>query len=456
MAEQTSRRRRASLATGVLYSLIIVGLLSGLNFLANRYNKSYDSTANKRFTLSDQTEKIAKNLKQDVTITYWGQPSGFTDARDLLDRYKNLTPKIDVRYEDVEKNPTRARAAGVKNPIPNIFVQVGNKKEEAKGLTEEGISGALVRALKGGDRTVCFVLGSGEHSTDDTEPEGLSNAKMLAEKDNLKTQTIKLIPKAEIPKDCTIVAVSGPTRDYPQPEVDALKAYVEMGGRALFLIDPPLKLARQEVDDNTALLNVLQGWGVTAQKDLVRDPGSMTQLGPLAPAITTYEDQPIVRELKQRQEPTLIPLARALEVKNADKTKVDKLFVTSDESTATTNLSNPDAPESKADAKGPFAIGVAGTYTTGSEQGNGRFVVVGSSSFADNQFIGILANRDLYLNMLDWLSSDEDLISIRPKEPTDNPINMNARQLSLMFWSSVLGLPLLIVAFGAGVWWKRR
>jgi ABC-type uncharacterized transport system involved in gliding motility auxiliary subunit len=456
MAQTTSQRRTATLATAVLYSLVVVAILGTLNFLANRYNKSYDSTSNKRFTLSEQTEKIAKNLQQDVAITYWGQPTGFTEAKDLLDRYQNLSSKIDVHYEDVEKKPTQAKAAGVKSPIPNIFVQVGNKKEQAKSLTEEEITGAIVRVLKGGDRTVCFILGSGEHATDNTDAEGLSSGKTLAEKDNFKTQTIKLIPKAEIPKECTIVAVVGPTRDYPQAEVDALKTYVEGGGRALFLIDPPLKLAKQEVDDNAALVSLLAGWGVTAQKNLVRDPGSMTQLGPLAPAITNYEEQAIVHELKQRQEPTLIPLARTLEVKNADKTKIDKLFQTSDDSTATTNLSNPDVPESKSDAKGPFALGVAGTYTTGGDQGNGRFVVVGSSSFADNQFIGILANRDLFLNMLDWLTSDEDLISIRPKEPTNNPVNMNQRQVNLMFYSSVFGLPLLIVAFGAGVWWKRR
>src|SRR5579863_7505081 len=171
MADQTSRRRTASLATGVLYTVIIIGFLAGLNFLANRYNKSYDSTSNKKFTLSEQTEKIAKNLTQDVTITYWGQPSGFTQAHDLLDRYQNLSHKINVDYQDVDKKRTQALAAGVKNPIPNIFVQVSNKKEEAKGLTEEDITGALVRVLKGGDRTVCFAVGSGEHAPDDTSPD---------------------------------------------------------------------------------------------------------------------------------------------------------------------------------------------------------------------------------------------------------------------------------------------
>ena len=97
-----------------------------MNFLANRYNKSYDATANKKFTLSDQTTKIAKNLKQAVTITYWDQPTKFQAAHDLLDRYKNLSPKIDVQYMDVEKKRTQAIAAGVKT-LRTIFVNVGNK-----------------------------------------------------------------------------------------------------------------------------------------------------------------------------------------------------------------------------------------------------------------------------------------------------------------------------------------
>jgi len=457
MAQQTSQRRTASLASGVIYIIIAIGILGTLNFLANRYNKSYDSTANKKFTLSDQTEKIAKSLKQDITITYWGQPSGFTDARDLLDRYKNLSSKIDVRYEDVEKNPTKARAAGVKNPIPNIFVQVSNKREEAKSLTEEEISGAMVRVLKGGDRTVCFTLGSGEHATDDTSRDGYSTAKAQVEKSNYKTKDIKLLPNPEIPADCTIVVVAGPKHDYLAPEVASLKAYVENGGRALFLLDPPFKFAADQIDDNDALMAVLSEWGVTPQKNLVLDLSGVGQLynaGPELPIVTSYGTHAIVREMKDVW--TAFPLARSLDIKSGDKTTVDKLFETSADSLATTNLSSGEIRPSKTDPKGPFTLGAAGVYKTGKETGNGRFIVVGSSGFPSNFVFGFNGNRDLFLNMLSWLSSDEDLISIRPKDPTNNPINMNARQVTLMFWSSVFGLPLLIVAFGLGVWWKRR
>jgi len=58
--------------------------------------------------------------------------------------------------------------------------------------------------------------------------------------------------------------------------------------------------------------------------------------------------------------------------------------------------------------------------------------------------------------MMNWLSSDEDLISIRPKEPEDRRLTMNARQASVLFYSCVIGLPLIVIASGLSVWWRRR
>jgi len=213
----------------------------------------------------------------------------------------------------------------------------------------------------------------------------------------------------------------------------------------------------QEIDENAALATVLTGWGVTPQKDLVLDLSGLGQVfgaGPEYPLVTSYQSHAIVREMKDV--PTLFPIARSLEVKNGDKTMVDKLFETTADSFATLNLTSPEIRQGPNDLKGPLTLGAAGTYTTGKETGNGRFVVVGTSSFAINNFISFNGNRDLFLNMVSWLSSDEDLISIRPKEPTDRPLNMNQRQVALMKYTSVIVLPLLIVALGVGVWWRRR
>jgi len=455
MASQTNNRRTSALSLGLLYTVIVIAILVILNFVANRYNKSYDSTATKQFTLSDQTIKIAKNLQQPLKITYWDQPTKFTAARDLLDRYKNLSPKIDVQYNDADKKYTQARAAGVKT-LGTIFVDIGNKHQEAKSLTEEEVTGAIVRSLKGGERLACFVLGSGEHSIDSTERSGYSMAKDLLEKNNYKTQTLKMLEKTEIPKDCTIVTVAGPQRDYVQLEVDALKAYVEGGGHALFMVDPPLKFARNEVDDNDALIGVLAGWGITADKDLVLDTSGIGQamgLGPEMPLVASYESHAIVNTMKES--PTLFPIARSLEVKSGDKTTDEKLFSTSENSFATVNLASAEIKQSPNDKKGPLTLGAAGTYN-GTGDAKGRFVVIGSSNWCSNAFLRFAGNRDLFLNIFNWLSSDEDLISIRPKEPEDRRLNMNASQVLMVKYTALLLIPLFILLAGVSVWWKRR
>src|SRR5665213_2044421 len=134
MAQNMQLRQTKFAAYTTVYVLVVLAVIGVLNFLANRYNKSADLTANKKFTLSDETRKIATGLKQDVKITYWNQPTAFQGAHDLLDRYKNLSAKIDVKYEDTDKNRTQAIAAGVKQQ-GTVFVDIANKHQEAKSLT---------------------------------------------------------------------------------------------------------------------------------------------------------------------------------------------------------------------------------------------------------------------------------------------------------------------------------
>ena len=98
----------------------------------------------------------------------------------------------------------------------------------------------------------------------------------------------------------------------------------------------------------------------------------------------------------------------------------------------------------------------AGTYNTGKENSQGRFVVVGSARWAENGFIGFNGNRDLALNTVNWLSSDEDLISIRPKQEEDRRITMTRSQINMVTWFSQLFLPLAVIVGGITVWWKRR
>jgi ABC-type uncharacterized transport system involved in gliding motility auxiliary subunit len=451
---KTRQTKYAAYAT--FYILIILAVLVVANFLANRYNKSLDATSNKRFSLSDQTKKIVHDLKQDITIQYFDRPTGMTAGKDLLDRYSSLSPKVHVEYIDLLKKPQLARAANITREGEAVITN-GMKKEEAKTFDEEGITGALIRTLKGGERTICVASGSGEHRLDDTTGDGFAGFKGVVEKDNYKVKSFSMLEKAEIPADCTVAVFAGPTGDYIQSAVDAIKKYVEGGGRALVMLDPPLKLGRKETSDNDALDSMLAGWGVTVNKDLILDNNPVAQLagyGPEVPIVMSYESHPIVNDLAGNA--TGFPISRSLDVKNGDKTTVTKLFSTSKASFATTTLNAPEIRiDENKDKKGPFTLAAAGTYSTGKENSQGRFVVVGNSRWAAN-FLRFNGNRNLLLNMLNWLSSDEDLISIRPKEPEDRRISLTKAQFLTVRWVSQLFLPLIVVIAGVMVWWRRR
>jgi ABC-type uncharacterized transport system involved in gliding motility auxiliary subunit len=440
-----------------LYILVIVAVVSVANVLANRYNKSYDATSNKRYSLSDQTAKIVKGLKQEATITYFAQSREFQQGKDQLDQYAKLSPKVHVKYVDPDKDPNVAREAGIKN-YGTTIVQIGAKKEEAKSLTEEGITGAFIRDLKNTTRTVCFVAGSGEHQIEDAERSGYSRFKELLGKDDYTAKSISLLQKAEVPADCTVLVVGGPSGDYQQPEVDAIKKFVEDGGRALLMLDPPLKMGRSEIADNDALAAVLQGWGVTLDKDLILDLnpiGQLAGLGPQVALVTTYNTHAIVNEMKGSA--TGFPLSRSLDIKSGGKTTVEKLFSSSDTSLATSKLDSPNIdPNDPKNRKGPLTIAAAGSYNTGKENSQGRFVVIGSASWAANSFINFNGNRDLALNAMNWLSSDEDLISIRPKDREDRRITMTRGQLNVVRITSQFVLPLIVIFAGVSVWWRRR
>lgn len=457
------------------YIIVILAVLVAINFLANRYDKAYDSTHNKRYSLSDQTDKVVKNLHGDLNLVYFGDTGSFPTAHDTLDRYSALSPKIHVEYIDPVRKPQVARAAGYRSDSP-VIVENGPKHEPAKSLTEEEITGAIIRAVKTGERNICFLNAAGEHTVDDSDAGGMSILKQVLERDNYKVREEKLTaPKTEtgkslavgqapapaanidVPKDCTVLVIAGPQLAYPAAVVDAIRRYVEGGGRALIMLDETLRIGRTEpAATQTDLEKVLVDWGITMNHDLVLDlsgVGQIFNLGPEVPMILQYESHPITAPLTRV--PTAFPLSRSLDLKSGAKGTATKLFGTTEDSLAVTEIGAGGQVDPKKGKKGPLTLAAVSTLSGSTP---GRIVAIGSSNWATNSFTGSrqLGNRDLFSNMVNWLSSDEDLISIRPKETEDRPLNLSTQKLSTVFWLSILIFPGAIVAFGLATWWKRR
>ncbi len=434
-----------------LYTLIVLAGLVVLNWLANQNNKSFDTTTNKLFTLSDQTIKTVKNLDSDVYLTYFDRASRFSTARDLLDRYSNLSHKLHVAYVDPDKQPDVAQADGFRS-AGGIVVRHGAKTEESPSVTEEGVTNAIIRSLKTGQKTICFAAGSGEAALDDQDSGGGSFAKEQLEKNTYKTSTFSLLEKQQVPPECAAVIIAGPKRDYLDAGITALETYVAGGGHVLLSLGPALASSKggaNQAQPTPNLSKMAADWGVTFDDDLVLDPQSpLSEAWPLG---AKYESNPIVRDLGRSY--TIFPVAQSLTVAKS----AEKLISTTE---AAVSIPKPSGGSVQVDPstakKGPFVLAAVGTQGSGAKQG--RFMVVGSARWLGNQALGIsqLANRDLFLNAVNWLSADEDLISIRPKDPEDRRISMTSTQSRAMFFSTVLILPLLAICSGIAVWAKRR
>ena len=182
--------------------------------------------------------------------------------------------------------------------------------------------------LKNKTRTVCFVAGSGEHQIEDSERNGYSNFKELLGKDNYQAKSIDLLAES---RSAERLHSLGSRRTDPRLSAArsrrASRSTSKTAGRALFMLDPPLKIGRSDIADNDALTGLLQSWGVTMDKDLILDLnpiGQLAGLGPQVALVTTYDSHPIVNGMKGTA--TGFPLSRSLEIKNGDKTTVQKLF----------------------------------------------------------------------------------------------------------------------------------
>ncbi len=85
-----------------------------------------------------------------------------------------------------------------------------------------------------------------------------------------------------------------------------------------------------------------------------------------------------------------------------------------------------------------------------------RVAVIGDSDFAANSALGISGNRDLILNTINWLAQQENLISIRPRQPEDRRITLTAAQQLNLNLVTMLMIPGVILGSGVYTWWRRR
>ena len=462
----------------VVFGMVILVLWGMVNYLNSRHHHRFDLTESKQYSLSPKTIEILRDLKEPVHMTKLYRPGTvlFIQVKDLLEEYSIKSDKVTVEHIDAERDRGKvellARRLNMDTfELNTVIFECGGKSKHVpesevieydysysygrpsapKFKGEEAFTSAILAVTQEKQSVLYFVRGHGEKDIEGIDKGDISDAAKLLKRQNFRIEKISILGVKEIPADCDVLSIIGPTKRFSESEMDILNKYVSSGGKCLIMIDPLVDCGLEEF---------LMWWGVKIGQDVVVDPvRRLIFAGPTTIFTEDYGYHEITR--KMRGVAVIFPFARSVEVISGGEFEGGELVKTSGEAWAETNLEEKEAKfDEGRDKKGPVAIGVGVNRKKSaygeSEQGNWRLVVFGDSDFVSNAQLGSVGNADLFLNAVNWLVQREKLISIGPKSPDERKVTLSGKKMRAIFWLVIIGLPAVVILVGLTVWMKRK
>ncbi len=486
-------------STFATFSLVLaLGIGVAANVIADRYDKRFDLTQDKRFTLSQQSIDIVAKLDREIQILAFFPAGSPPDAafRALMDSYLEHTTQLKVEHHDIYGDPVLVQQMAITSTSGTVILKSGEATQRLEStFDEEAFTNAVVKITADKQHPVCFVKGHGELDVDDDQtPAGLGIAKVKLEGQNYRVSAISLLEAPPTPETCEVVVLASPQADLLPGELDRLAQYVAAGGGLLALLDPlvaPLTAAD------------MARYGVAVGNDVVveGDPNRQTRNGPtyilLDPA--SYDIHPTTAKLSKGA--TLLGLARSVAkgsdiagltvqvVAHASANSWAESGITLPPETwqpdpgtdivgevplvVAVEVTDPAAIRTKTDVAPPAAPveGVPGAVPATPPlatpplpeapaadlplKAGGHVVVFGDADFASNQLLTFSVNQDMFLNNVAWMVGEEEQLSIRPNEAGKGKLTLDLVSLVLS-GLIVLATPALTVIAAIGVYLHRR
>jgi len=428
----------------LLFALFAVGYI-----VIDKHNARFDLTQDKVFTLSAKSAEIVKGLgSEDVVIKafFKSDQEGKQELEELVKIYSHANPSIQYQAIDPDRQPGEAARYNV-DEYGTILIEKQERRERIREISEEAITGALLKLAQDRRKQVYFVAGHGERNLQDQEKSGYSQLITRLEVENYLVKEI-VLAREIIPGEADMLIIAGPQADLAPEELRALKAFLDAGGNVLMMLDP----MEAQLDNVTSWLS---GYGVTVRQDIIVDKLSRVFGADfLIPVITTYGNHPITENFNVA---SFLPLTRSV-LRAEDVPEgllVTELALTSQGSWAEQDISELEQGEvtfEEGDFAGPISVAVV----VEKDDSPMRLGVFGDSDFADNSHLYLSGNKDLILNSIAWLAGEEKLVTIRPKRREPTPLMLSAKQQKLIFVIPVFLLPILAFGTGLSVLFYRR
>ncbi len=471
---------------GVRYSsntLVLVaafiGIVIVLNLLASRYVLAQaDLTANQQYTLSDQSKQVVQSLSQNVNAVafFTNQDVNRQQAEDLLRQYKALSPHFSYEFVDYQKEPLRARDYQITTAGTTVFEISKDQRESVTNVSETDFTGALIKLLNPTTHSVYFLTGHGEPSTSPATSAGqpaFSSFVGSLTRERYEVKSLNLLQTKTVPiSGTTTLVIANPQKPLSDPEIAAINTFLDNGGRLLLLGDSPFTNASQQDGQATlaSLNKLLARYGASLGSGIILDPVNQQAGGDASILLVNqYQNAIITRNLNGLTSAFVLANAVITDQPAITDTTVTRtpLIYTSNTSALYTSLTTTNG-QTKLDptktTPGPLTLAATIEYgsadNANTPRKHSRIVVFGDSDFASDSVLLSQgpppANADLALNSVNWLNEADQLSGIRPKTADVRTLNLRPADANVIFYSSVVVLPLVVLVIGLVIWWRRR
>jgi len=467
-----------------LVILLVLGILILVNIFFARHHHRFDFTESKLHSLSDQTVSVLKALKDEVRVKAFFREGNYSRPamENLMEIYAYHSDNIKTEFIDPDKNPGLVKRYEISEDGTTIF-ECGDKESRITATTEEDITNAIIKVTRESKKVIYFLEGHGEASIEESGDGGYSIVKDELEKLAYEVKKLSLALADRFPDDVSALVIPGPQKDLLPHELDTIREYIQGGGRVFFMVDP---------ETAPGMAPFLREFGVKLQDDLVVDTVSRLLGGDyFMPVVNEYEYHDITKNFRYA---TFFPYARSVETleEKPEGVTTEVIAKSSSNSWSERQLDQREVRFDKdKDKQGPISLAVVAaiqpkkedqekTSENQEEQESlpekdrtnepkeeetagenppvheGRIAVFGDSDFVTNRYYYLSGNGNLFLNTLNWLTEEEDLISIQPKTSSPRTIQLSPSQGRLIFFVSLVILPLAVLVAGVSIWLRRR
>lgn len=430
----------------VILLLLLVGLLG---YFAAQTRQQWDVSQNGRNSLSKASIEILQKLQGSVQVTAYAteQHAQFGGIRkiitDFVALYQRAKPDLSLTFIDPAEQPKLAQKAGVQ-VNGEMVITFNQRREHLTVINEQAFSNVLMRLARAEDKLIITLSGHGERRLDGSANYDLGEFGRQLRANGFNSQPLNLAIEQDVPANASMLMIASPQTDLLEGEVDKLLNYIDRGGNLLWLVDQ---------ESLRGLLPLTEKLHLTLTPGVVVDPQAEQLKAPITFALGANYGQHVITN--QFDYITVFPFSRQITLnENEEWHAVSLVEVAQQGWVETGDLQGEIIFDQDTDVEGPISIAAA--LTRNIQDREQRVIVVGSGHFLANTYLGNGSNLDFGINLVNWLTGDEELIVIQPRATLDSHLVLSESELTLIVVGFLVLLPLLFLGSGIVIWWRRR